>query len=462
MSEHAKTDTGSKSDHIAKQRQRLAVFQIGEHELAILHANAALMRDRMPALLVRLHVRLADWPELQTAVMLPEVHDIRVRHWIQVVSGELGDGFIASARQLGSVFHRAGVPGYAVAVCHAIVANNILLELGLERRAVPDRRRFGSWGRKQVGASLQSALSKVAWLDLEVLLETYAEAERDSKRAVIETLTGVFEAKVSRVVEGVTLSTTSLESAVASLSETSGRFGGVSASVALSAQQASANMQTVAVAAEELSCTVNEIGSQVSQSARIAARAVEDARRTDGVVQTLAERARKIGDVISLIGSIAGQTNLLALNAAIEAARAGDAGRGFAVVAAEVKGLATQTAQAAKEIGEQIAQVQGATHKAVEALRTIAGTIGEISAISETIASAVEQHGVTTKAIARNVHEAASGNQQVCELMDSIKDGASGTTAVANRLTGAAGELGAQSAALRQTVRDFLSEVRAA
>ncbi|MEK7352467.1 MAG: methyl-accepting chemotaxis protein [Nitrospirota bacterium] len=48
---------------------------------------------------------------------------------------------------------------------------------------------------------------------------------------------------------------------------------------------------------------------------------------------------------------ITSQINILALNATIEAARAGDAGRGFAVVATEVKTLATQAADASKELG---------------------------------------------------------------------------------------------------------------
>ena len=46
------------------------------------------------------------------------------------------------------------------------------------------------------------------------------------------------------------------------------------------------------------------------------------------------------------------ETNLLALNAAIETAEDANAGKGFAMAAAELRCLALQTAQAAKQLAE--------------------------------------------------------------------------------------------------------------
>ena len=108
---------------------------------------------------------------------------------------------------------------------------------------------------------------------------------------------------------------------------------------------ASANVETAATAAAELSVSIKEISRQLGQTNQVVCAAAADANATNEDIAALAHVARKIGDVVKLIQDIAGQTNLLALNATIEAARAGKAGRGFAVVAAEVKSLAVQTAR---------------------------------------------------------------------------------------------------------------------
>ena len=59
------------------------------------------------------------------------------------------------------------------------------------------------------------------------------------------------------------------------------------------------NVQTVAVATEEMSASIREIASQVAQSSTIAGRAAEKAQRTDATVQALAAGAQKIGDVVA-------------------------------------------------------------------------------------------------------------------------------------------------------------------
>jgi methyl-accepting chemotaxis protein len=120
---------------------------------------------------------------------------------------------------------------------------------------------------------------------------------------------------------------------------------------------------------------------QVEQSSKIAANAVIEADKTNATVEGPNAIAQRIGEVVQLIENIAGQTNCLALNATIEAARAGDAGKGFAVVASEVKSLATQTAKANEEIRAQVSEIQGSTEQTVGAIRSIGGTIHQMSEI---------------------------------------------------------------------------------
>jgi methyl-accepting chemotaxis protein len=445
-----------------EQRKRLAAFGITEDDLRLLREQAGYARDRLPALIGSLHGTFSGWPEIQAALMEPAVHEVRVSHWQRVVSGRLGEGFQESAERLARAFYNRGVPSYAVAICHATVSTAIARDLGLGTERSGRSGLFRNGRAEQARASLATALNRAAWLDLEVLLETYVVAERASRRAVLDALARDFEAKIGGVVESVGVSSRRMEAVAGPMAEAATRTTEGSAASAAAAGEASENVRTVAAATAELTASIGEITRQMEQSSVMTERAARDARQTDAVVQALAENAGRIGDVVRLIGDIAGQTNLLALNATIEAARAGEAGRGFAVVASEVKALATQTARATDEISGQINAIQTATSQAVEAIGGISRMIGEISGITSGIAAAVEEQGAATAEITRSVQHAAAGNERVSALMDGIHADAAGTAGVAGELAGTAQELSAQSGLLRQAVDGFLADVRAA
>jgi methyl-accepting chemotaxis protein len=225
--------------------------------------------------------------------------------------------------------------------------------------------------------------------------------------------------------------------------------------------EASSNVRDIASAADELSASVNEIDRQVAQSNVIATKAVSEAGRTNLAVKELDEAAARIGDVVKLITDIAEQTNLLALNATIEAARAGEAGRGFAVVAGEVKALAGQTSRATEEIGAQIAGMQRATVRSIEAITAIEHTIREIGNITGAIAAAVTQQGAATSEIARSVETAARRTMETANEVNLVGAATQDTRASAGAVKSVADDLGSVAGRIRNQVDQFFDRLSA-
>ncbi|HLH89073.1 MAG TPA: methyl-accepting chemotaxis protein [Xanthobacteraceae bacterium] len=291
--------------------------------------------------------------------------------------------------------------------------------------------------------------------------EKNREIER-ARAAELQNFADRFETTVGEIVDKVSSTSGSLESAANTMSKTAQTTRELAGVVASASEEASANVQTVAAAAEELASSVDEIARQVQESSRIAAEAVEQAARTDQRIGQLSQLANRVGDVVKFITAIADQTNLLALNATIEAARAGEAGRGFAVVAQEVKALATQTAKATEEISGQISGIQSATHDSVGAIQEITKTIGRIAEIATAVAAAVEQQGAASQEIARNVQQAAQGTSQVVANISSVNRGAGETGAASAQVLSSAQLLANESKRLKREMENFLTSVRAA
>ncbi|MCL6452373.1 MAG: hypothetical protein K6T78_01955 [Alicyclobacillus sp.] len=195
--------------------------------------------------------------------------------------------------------------------------------------------------------------------------------------------------------------------------------------VAASARMVSAS----AVDADAMAATgIAELGQVVHQM-----RALDDTmRRMRDTVQVLTAKTQAIDEIVEAILGIADQTDLLALNAAIEAARAGEQGRGFAVVAEEIRILAEQSSEAAKDIGERLSDIQTAAAQAAaevdQGQQAYAETIATASAVDERFAGIVaavtevtgqmQEVSATTDGLLANARRAAQSAEEVRTLQE--------------------------------------------
>jgi methyl-accepting chemotaxis protein len=286
-------------------------------------------------------------------------------------------------------------------------------------------------------------------------------AQRE-RAAAVEAMIADFRATVTNVLGTVSTNIVRMETTARTLTEIAGRADHQTRAATDASTTTSSNVQTVALATEELSASIREISEQAVQANGVVTRASGIVQSADKLVTELSIGAARIGDVIKLIRAVAAQTNLLALNATIEAARAGEAGRGFAVVASEVKSLAGQTAKATEEIGAQVGAIQNSTTEAVEAIRAIGGVMGDINRFAATIAAAVEEQSASTSEIGRNVQEAATGANALAGNMMTVSGAIEETNRSAAAVLEVSRALTAQSGALQQAVDAFLGRVAAA
>ncbi len=294
-------------------------------------------------------------------------------------------------------------------------------------------------------------------------LEASASADRSARerrQIAMDRHTQDFGTSIVGVMGGLTASAEGMRKAAGSMSEAAGDVRAGANSTAEGAAHSSHQLTSVAAAIEEMTSSVAEIARQASTTSQMTRAAVQRAEVSQTTMQGLSDSTARIGDVVRLISDIASQTNLLALNATIEAARAGEAGKGFAVVAAEVKTLATQTANATSEIGAQIEAVRNATLESVSVMADVAQIIGKLDEVSIVIAAAVEQQSATTREIAHSVQQVSTAGQQATQSMRHVVAVSEDAGAASEQVLTAAAGIGREAARLQVEVDQFLAAVR--
>ncbi|HEU4374986.1 MAG TPA: methyl-accepting chemotaxis protein [Telluria sp.] len=213
------------------------------------------------------------------------------------------------------------------------------------------------------------------------------------------------------------------------------------------------SLQQTASSMEELTAVV----SQTASSAQVANQLAEDAssvasRGSDVVERLLATMASirassgRAVEIAGVIDGIATQTAMLALNAAVEAGRAGEPG--FALVASEVRVLAQQSATAAREIRELIAQsvadIDGGSVSAAEAGKDMAD-----------IASSVQRVGDIVNQISHASAEQATGIFEVSQAIVQMDHMTQKNSALVDEAAAAAKSLQQQAVSLARAVAGF-------
>ncbi len=304
---------------------------------------------------------------------------------------------------------------------------------------------------------------------LEVFKKHAVEAERtrrareeerkraeQSKALALRAMAQKVEEETRAAFSGVAEVTEHMARTAGAMADTARAVSGTSHGVAVAATEAQNNTQSVALASNQLSASINEIGHKVESSSQIAAVAVKTAGSAQEAIRHLATAVARISEFVKLINGIAGQTNLLALNATIEAARAGEAGKGFAVVASEVKTLANQTAKATEEISTQILEIRTVTDQAVSAVERIVKAIHDVAGLSTDIAVAVEQQNAATCDITDSIVKISEAAYQVSEGIGHVSHDATMANERADEVSGIASKVATSVQGLRATLIDLV------
>jgi methyl-accepting chemotaxis protein len=203
-----------------------------------------------------------------------------------------------------------------------------------------------------------------------------------------------------------------------------------------SSNEAASSLEETAAALEEITSNIRNNTENIAKMSKLSDGVTTSANEgeklandTTVAMEEINTQVTAIKEAITVIDQIAFQTNILSLNAAVEAATAGEAGKGFAVVAAEVRSLASRSAEAAKGIKEL---VENATNKAndgkniagemIKGYKVLNGNILETTNLISDISSASKEQLLGIEQINDAVNQLDQQTQQNAKVASETQD----------------------------------------
>nr|WP_281393468.1 methyl-accepting chemotaxis protein [Treponema rectale] len=137
--------------------------------------------------------------------------------------------------------------------------------------------------------------------------------------------------------------------------------------------------------------------------------------QVSSLVSDIENESDQLVEMSEMVGQISEQTNMLAMNAAIEAAHAGEVGAGFSVVSDEIRKLAEDSGEEARQINNVLKRIK----QMIDDAYTTSGVAQKEFENVVTLASRMKEHELTVKS---SMTEQTETNGRLLESLAQMRD----------------------------------------